>query len=307
MKILPNAIFYLIYLTLLKTTDSMRQISHLLHRTTDRTTGSCYQWTAPMGSGFVIRSTQVGWLVAGAIASISVPIPVLSNTVSYLASNYCEGRTRDGQIQGKADCQFPSGNRFVGELRNGVRQGNGVFTFANGTQCEGMFQNDLLNGRGVCVFPGGNRYEGEFRNSQRHGQGTFTFAAGGRCQGIFQNDELQGTGVCSYPSGNRYEGAFQNNKKQGRGTLTLTNGTRCEGTFNNDWLEGFAVCTYPTGMRYEGEFRAGKQSGKGAFIMPNGARVEGTWRNGKFIETKQNRLDSLQLNSPLTPTSRFKK
>jgi hypothetical protein len=245
------------------------------------------------------------WLSVISIPTIvgtSTALPVHAESPLLLASNYCEGKDRDGVIYGRAKCEFPTGNRYEGELYGGRRQGKGVFTFANGARCEGQFKNDFLEGNGICVFPSGNRYEGEFRNGKRAGRGVFIYKNGSRCQGTFQNDALNGPGTCIYPTGNRYDGMFQNNQKQGRGVLTLANGIRCEGTFQDDWLNGSAVCLFPSGVRYEGEFRAGRQVGRGVYTLTNGTRMVGNWSNGRFVEAKPqpNSIQNLQL---LTPAS----
>jgi hypothetical protein len=43
-------------------------------------------------------------------------------------------------LNGSGVCEFPSGNRYVGEFRNGVSHGKGVFIFADGTRTEGTWR-----------------------------------------------------------------------------------------------------------------------------------------------------------------------
>ena len=45
------------------------------------------------------------------------------------------------------------GGRFVGEFRNGKRNGQGTFTFANGDRYVGEFRDDKRNGQGSLFGP----------------------------------------------------------------------------------------------------------------------------------------------------------
>lgn len=247
-----------------------------------RRRGSCF---APRRTQLLhrISTATVAVVSFSSISNVTQLLPASASPGILLASNYCEGQSKEGLINGKGVCVFPSGNRYEGELRDSKRQGRGTFTFTNGTRCEGEFRNDLLNGRGVCIFPSGNRYEGDFRDNRREGRGVFTYQDGTRCEGDFLNNALTGMGVCTFPNRNRYEGAFQNNRKQGRGTFIFANGTRCEGEFRNDLLNGFGQCLFPNGNRYEGEFRDGRQNGRGTYLFSDGTRVDGTWREGRYI------------------------
>jgi hypothetical protein len=142
-----------------------------------------------------VRRFTIAAVVATSINSISSgtsPLRAIANQPALsepflIADSYCEGRVRDGLISGRAVCTFPSGNRYEGELVNGVRQGRGVFIYANGTRCEGEFRSDVLEGAGVCSFPNGNRYQGEFRSGRQHGRGIYIFADGKQVEGNWQD------------------------------------------------------------------------------------------------------------------------
>ena len=55
---------------------------------------------------------------------------------------------------------YASGNKYVGEFKDGKRHGKGAYTFTNG-----------------------NKYVGEFKDDYFSGQGTFTLANGANCIG----------------------------------------------------------------------------------------------------------------------------
>ncbi len=73
---------------------------------------------------------------------------------------------------------FKDGNekndgKYVGEIRNGVPNGQGTLTSPDGGKFEGEFKDGLLNGQGTVIFPDGEKFEGEFYEGQTHGQVNF--------------------------------------------------------------------------------------------------------------------------------------
>lgn len=58
-------------------------------------------------------------------------------------------------------------DKYIGDYKNGQKNGIGIYTFANG-----------------------ERYEGEFKDDMFHGNGTYYFADGTKEEGVFEYDEL---------------------------------------------------------------------------------------------------------------------
>ncbi|RLO08190.1 hypothetical protein DYB28_002156 [Aphanomyces astaci] len=54
------------------------------------------------------------------------------------------------------------GNRYEGEFADGVRDGYGIFYYANGARYEGHWDTNVKNGLGLFFFEDGTIYEGEF-------------------------------------------------------------------------------------------------------------------------------------------------
>jgi hypothetical protein len=200
-----------------------------------------------------------------------------------IAAGYCDGSLKNGTLQGKHDCRFPSGIRYEGEWVAGVRQGRGTVTYPDGTRCEGSFKDNTLTGNGVCKYSSGNRYEGGFEKDVRQGRGVFVYANGTRCEGVFKDDAIAGVGICLFPSGNRYEGGFWQNEPMGLGTLSYGNGVVCTGNFQRGKIVGLAQCALPGGDRYEGNLNNGQFDGMGAYTYRDGSKVEGRWRDGQLI------------------------
>ena len=87
---------------------------------------------------------------------------------------------------------FASGNKYVGEFKDGDFNGQGSYIFTSGTKYVGEFKDDQLNGQGVYTWSNGDKYVGEFKNDKFNGQGTYTSADGRVAkEGIWKDDEFQ--------------------------------------------------------------------------------------------------------------------
>ena len=139
-------------------------------------------------------------------------------TFTFASGDKYVGEWKDGKYSGQGTYTFGhssewAGDKYVGEYKNGKRHGQGTFTFASGNKYVGEWKDDKYNGQGTYTFASGNKYVGEFKNGKKHGQGTFTFA-----------------------SGNKYVGEFKNGKYNGQGTYTYADGTIESGIWEDDEL-----------------------------------------------------------------------
>ena len=107
-----------------------------------------------------------------------------SNT--FASGNKYVGEFKDGKIYGQGTFTYANGNTYVGEHKNGKRNGQFTVTLANGDKYVGGFKDDKLNGQGTYTFANGNKYVGEYKDGKRDGQGT-QYAANGSIinQGIW--------------------------------------------------------------------------------------------------------------------------
>ena len=55
-----------------------------------------------------------------------------------------------------------NGDRYEGEIKDSILNGQGLYTWANGDRYEGEFLNDLPHGRGIYQWVDGRAYNGEF-------------------------------------------------------------------------------------------------------------------------------------------------
>ena len=73
---------------------------------------------------------------------------------------------------------YDNGDKYIGEVSNGVPHGQGTFTFANGDKYVGEWKNFLYHGHGTFIYFDGAKYIGEWKDDKRFGHGTFTYAIG---------------------------------------------------------------------------------------------------------------------------------
>ena len=92
--------------------------------------------------------------------------------------------------------KFDNGSQYIGEMINGKKHGNGIYTSPSGCVYEGEFKDDKANGKGILTDCNGGKYEGDWINNNAHGKGIMTYA-----------------------NGNKYEGEWKDNKKNGKGII----------------------------------------------------------------------------------------
>ena len=78
----------------------------------------------------------------------------------------------------------------------------------------GTMKNGKKDGHGIFCWDDGERYEGEWKNGDMNGQGTYYYASGNRYEGGWKNDKKEGYGVFYRSNGDRYEGEWKDGKRQ---------------------------------------------------------------------------------------------
>ena len=63
---------------------------------------------------------------------------------------------------------------YIGEIKNGKRQGDGEWRSIDGSSYEGQWHEDQRNGQATSKDQTGT-YEGNFLNNKRHGQGKYFY------------------------------------------------------------------------------------------------------------------------------------
>ena len=207
------------------------------------------------------------------------------------------GHFVDGVFDGHGVWTKANGDKYEGHWKKGVMCGQGVFTFADGTVQEGTFEQDLLQGPGSAYFPNGSKYVGGFIEGRPGGRGRFTAANGDYSEGSWVAGKMEGEGTHVTVDGMVYHGHFLHGMKHGSmGKLTRTNGDTYVGEWKHGRITGHGKFSYVDGTTRDGLFENGVlRQGKTVFAdgttfagSPNGFgtlhEADGTWTQGQWRE-----------------------
>ena len=149
------------------------------------------------------------------------PLPVPDETIGW------SGGCKDGKASGPGVLAISRSGKLVerneGEFIDGKHTGHGVRVNATGRYV-GDFKDGLFDGIGVYVTSDGTRYDGEWKNGNFEGHGTLSFASGARYEGQFRANTLSGFGSMTLPDGARYEGEYVLNTPHGNGVYKNATG-----------------------------------------------------------------------------------
>ena len=162
--------------------------------------------------------------------------------------------------------KFHSANNEVvykGDWKCGLKDGNGVIEYCNGTVYEGEFKNGKKYGQGVLYFKSGNYHSGEWADDKRCGLGTMHWLNRNEVyEGYWDNDLQNGFGRHVWLENitdfkifqNRYEGFWVNGAREGYGIFYSSNGLKYEGEWVQNYKEGFGIMTESSGEVIHGIF-----------------------------------------------------
>lgn len=205
-------------------------------------------------------------------------------------------------VNGRGKMVYTVGDIYEGDFVNGIREGQGTYTFQTGVVYVGQFANNLFNGKGTMKFADGKSYEGDYVNGKIEGQGILTEKTGDYYSGTWKNEKRNGYGRQYNKSLNKwFEGTWKDNAlvdsaaavsttnkcvsgdcKNGYGKIIYSTGNTYEGNFVNVLANGKGKATYANGSIYEGDFVNGKPEGKGIFTITNGEVYIGQFANGAY-------------------------
>ncbi len=163
----------------------------------------------------------------------------------------------------------------------------GTYLFPDGEKYVGEWRNNMRNGEGTNIWPTGERYDGNWKYDLRHGLGVNILATGERYEGNYKDDKRYGLGVNILPTGERYEGNFKDDKRYGRGINIWPDGEKHVGEWRDDMRDGEGISIFLDGEKYIGEFRNDKRNGQGINIYPDGTKQEGLFSNDNFIKPQK--------------------
>ena len=168
------------------------------------------------------------------------------------------------------EVKYLNGNRYVGELEDGKRNGIGTYYCANGDEFTGTWKGGKRV-NGSEIFHRGDHYVGDYENDLFHGNGSFYIVSRSR-QEIWREGHpeslsrgLPPTNPPMHPSEklmpyitHYYDGGWANGKPHGKGTfywgygeeheLDFNGEERWNGYWEGEWNEGVLFI-------FEGEYR----------------------------------------------------
>ncbi len=234
-------------------------------------------------------------------------------------NRYIGDKNATGCVSG--DCQngkgiyiLNNGEKYEGQMKNGVRSGKGTYYFNSGERYKGNWENNKRNGFGTNYYPDGEIFKGNWKDDKRNGYGKYTYVDGSSFSGMWEMGVYVGTGknlhgcisgncqngygVYRWNDGRLYEGKFKNGKQHGKGKMTWADNRSYTGTWINGKQHGYGLeeasgLTVNRGFWENGQYtgetysKAGCisgncQNGYGTLIMKNGDRYIGQFKNGKF-------------------------
>ena len=164
------------------------------------------------------------------------------------------------------------------KMSNNELDSSRTLTYENGDKYVGELKNGLKNGKGIYYYVNGNRYEGDWKDDKKEGKGIFYFVNGDRFEGECKNDKANGKGIKYFNNGDKYDGDWKDDTMEGRGILYSSNGSKFVGEFKNNNVEGKQIFYWNDGDIQMGDYRNGSFEGKFITFHANGeVEVHDDW------------------------------
>ncbi|MCL1793733.1 MAG: hypothetical protein FWG34_07675 [Oscillospiraceae bacterium] len=135
------------------------------------------------------------------------------------------GDFKNDEKTGKAEIYSANGDIYIGYIEHGKKNGEGYFIWGDdGSSYSGTFADNMKNGFGLYRFADGSVYEGEYANDIKQGKGKFIWFNGDMYEGDYEGDLYKGFGRYTWANGDYYEGDFDHNTLHGIGTYYWASG-----------------------------------------------------------------------------------
>jgi hypothetical protein len=184
---------------------------------------------------------------------------------------------------------------YCGEYKNNKRSGTGCTKFVTGGMFIGEHKNHIIDGFGVFITWEGLKFIGHCYDACPTLNGKWYDKNDNKINIIKLGYTPTG---CKYskdtktwPTGAKYTGTMRNGKPHGLGTKIWENGNTYTGFWKDGKMEGQGNITYQFGDTYVGELKAGKRHGQGTYINRRlgeyGITKSGRRFVGEFKEDKE--------------------
>ncbi len=173
---------------------------------------------------------------------------------------------------------------YKGSLANNKFEGKGILIKVNGDKYTGEFKEGLFNGNGKYVWSDSSKYEGDWKNNKMSGYGIFIDNRGNRYVGEWLDNMKNGNGTQTLANGTKFAGQWKNNFLDGKVIMTKANGDKFDGVWKVGGANGNGTYTFVNGCKYAGEWKNGTMEGKGTLTTKNGKKYTGIWKENELIK-----------------------
>jgi hypothetical protein len=170
---------------------------------------------------------------------------------------------------------------YLGEWKNGKRDGIGLLCWGKESKFLGHFVEDKVIGYGKLWHEEGDYYKGEWKDFQAQGWGIYYTKKGAYFRGEWKEDKQNGFGVEKWPRGSIFFGGYIKGNKNGIGVLNFESKAWYEGEFRNGIISGIGTFVFEDGRRYEGMWKNNKMDGYGMIIWPDENQFEGEFKEDR--------------------------
>ena len=77
---------------------------------------------------------------------------------------------------GSAESNMAEGGEYIGDYRDGKKEGEGVYKWKDGSHYYGSWEDNQIHGAGVHEWTDGRCYMGQWKDGKMHGIGRYTWS-----------------------------------------------------------------------------------------------------------------------------------
>mmetsp|Transcript_2035 Transcript_2035/g.4654 ORF Transcript_2035/g.4654 Transcript_2035/m.4654 type:complete len:498 (+) Transcript_2035:2152-3645(+) len=202
------------------------------------------------------------------------------------------GELQDGQRNGYGVLIKTDRSVFMGNWSRGLKQYRGSTRYASGLLVEAEYEEDVVKGHVKALYPDGSIYTGEFSDGSKNGFGTVRWLDGTSYEGHWLNDRHHGPGEMKSSCGTMsFKGNWLNGLKEGLGSTYLKDGISMECEYLRGEPQWPFTYMKPGEWMYIGDLVEGLRQGPGECLWENGTSYKGLWHedkrqgHGKFIDS----------------------
>ena len=134
------------------------------------------------------------------LKNISQNIQNISDNMIILNDKFDQMNSVSGKKSVLGTEEYENG-RYFGELKEGKKDGKGVYYYNNGDRYEGNWKEGVREGKGIYYYSNGESYEGDFKNDKFNGKGVFSYKDGIREMGDYKDNVPTGVFARLHPDG----------------------------------------------------------------------------------------------------------